>query len=198
MNRLGWLAGRCRENGLYFRRGAGLHRCVDQFSGTGIPQHQLGPNRHLVGVIDGVEINQGGHGNLIGAGDLGEGLTSGHGVRFSVWVGINGRGLGLRHWLWLGKHGRCGQLQRLAKLNMISALKAVDGDQIPFTDAILSRNATKGVSPFNGVTSLASADNAPGTAWQTQPLPNFHVVGITDSISPHQASNRYAVAISET
>jgi hypothetical protein len=86
----------------------------------------------------------------------------------------------------------------LAKLNMISALEAVDGDQIPFTDAVLSRNATEGVSPLNGVTPLASSDNAPGTAWQTQRLPHFHMVGITDSICSHQASNRYAVAIGET
>lgn len=131
LNRLGRLARRCSENGLCFWRAAGLQRCADQFGGTGIPQHQLGPNRHLVGVIDGVEINQRGHGNLIGASDLGEGLTSGHGVRGGAWIGFDRRGLGLRDWLWFGKHGRGGQLQRLAKFNMIGALKAIDGDQIP-------------------------------------------------------------------
>ena len=81
---------------------------------------------------------------------------------------------------------------------MISASKAVDRDQIPFFDAILSGNATEGVSSFNRVTSLTSADNSPGPAGQTQRLPSFYMVGISDSIGSHQASNRYAIAISET
>ena len=58
LDRLGRLARRCSDNGLCFWCAAGLPRCADQFDGTGIPQHQLGPNRHLVGVIDGVEITK--------------------------------------------------------------------------------------------------------------------------------------------
>ena len=151
-------------------------------------QIKPGANGHLVRIADGVDIDQGGHWQLVGPGDLGERLPAPHGVLARPWSHLN-RG---RLRLGLSDHRVAGKLQCLSNLHVVGVAQAVHEHQIPAAHAVAGSDVAQGVAWLNPVAPWACTHPWTG---DFKSAACFDVIGITQSVEAHELTGTDPVAV---
>ena len=156
----------------------------------GIGQVEARAHLHFVGVTQLVDADQAGHRQLVGLGDLREGLPFGNGVF------RGSRDRGYSHGLEgrTGHHGIAGKSQGLADLNVVGIAQVVEGHQVATADLVSAGNAAEG---FPAVDAMAARACRHGGAWHLQAAPGLNKVWIADPIHPHQRADAHPITVGD-
>ena len=155
----------------------------------GLLEIQPCSNLHFVWIAEVVDADQSGNRQVVGLGDLGEGLPLGH----SVLRGSRDRGYGHRLEAGLWENGITGQFQVLTDFHVVCVAEAIDGHQVSAAHLVLACNPAEGFSLFNSMSSLASTHTWP---WNLKLASRLQVVGIAHVVEPHQGAHTHARAVS--